>query len=432
MALSCVLLVGCGGTSPRDDDAGVDAMGSGGMGPTGGDAGRRDARDGSIIIVVADGSMKPDASLPDFDFTTPPDQAVAYQINPAHSGTQTGRALRPPLRKRWSHAFEGAISYPLIANNRIFVVSQTSGNLDPTVYAFSNQTGDLLWKAGPYGGDVRAQPINIAFDRRRVFVTTDNGQIFALDEATGAELWSHHLADFYGFTTLPIATGGAVFVAGPHSVIALDERTGLPFFQAKDAVAATPTLGDGRLYMTTGCHETQALDPKSGSELWHFRTDCVGGGDTPNAFWGGRLFVQDLAFGAHFILDAATGMKITELPNTFYGPCFDGQRAFFAHVGNIVAYDVGTWQPVWNQKIPSGMHGPAIAAGGFLVVSDDQGVLFLLDEGTGMTVWSEAIAQTDPSWTQPAPAPTHGMGAGEGVVVVPFQTGLYVYENAGD
>jgi hypothetical protein len=65
-------------------------------------------------------------------------------------------------------------------------------------------------------------------------------------------------------------------------------------------------------------------------------------------------------------------------------------------------------------------------------VSDDQGVLFLLDEGTGMTVWSEAIAQTDPSWTQPAPAPTHGMGAGEGVVVVPFQTGLYVYENAGD
>ena len=44
------------------------------------------------------------------------DQAVAYQLDPAHDGYQSGDQITAPLSQAWSVGLGGSISYPLIVN----------------------------------------------------------------------------------------------------------------------------------------------------------------------------------------------------------------------------------------------------------------------------------------------------------------------------
>src|SRR6476659_8279771 len=52
------------------------------------------------------------------------EESVAYQINPAHSGSVTFAAgFTAPLAKLWSYDTKGAVTYPLVAGGQVFVVS---------------------------------------------------------------------------------------------------------------------------------------------------------------------------------------------------------------------------------------------------------------------------------------------------------------------
>ena len=57
-------------------------------------------------------------------------QAVAFQIIPAHTGSQTD-ALTPPLVQRRSRTFDPftTVSYPLIVDGKVFVLVDNGNNL---------------------------------------------------------------------------------------------------------------------------------------------------------------------------------------------------------------------------------------------------------------------------------------------------------------
>ncbi|HMG77030.1 MAG TPA: FG-GAP repeat protein, partial [Pyrinomonadaceae bacterium] len=79
--------------------------------------------------------------------TPPPTKgtAVAYQIDATHSGAQFD-TVTPPLARRWSRDLGGQISYPLIANGRIFVTVATK------LYALDEVNGATLWGPVDLGG----------------------------------------------------------------------------------------------------------------------------------------------------------------------------------------------------------------------------------------------------------------------------------------
>ena len=54
---------------------------------------------------------------------TTSDQAVAYQTTITHSSGPVHDTLAPPLMRIWSTQFSGGVSYPLIANGRVFVTA---------------------------------------------------------------------------------------------------------------------------------------------------------------------------------------------------------------------------------------------------------------------------------------------------------------------
>src|SRR5438094_784655 len=77
------------------------------------------------------------------------DQAVALGVNIAHSGSVVGSTLTPPLVLKWTRSFPGYVSYPLIAEGRVFVTAGKSKGFQPYgtyLYALDPSTGRTMWR----------------------------------------------------------------------------------------------------------------------------------------------------------------------------------------------------------------------------------------------------------------------------------------------
>ena len=74
-------------------------------------------------------------------------QAVAYQIDPAHTGSQSD-GLTPPLVQRWSRELgnsSSTISYPLIVEGKVFVLVDNGNDFGTNLYALDGATGATIW-----------------------------------------------------------------------------------------------------------------------------------------------------------------------------------------------------------------------------------------------------------------------------------------------
>ena len=71
--------------------------------------------------------------------TTISEPAVAFQVDTVHDGRTGPTALHLPLHIKWTVDLGQPLSYPLIADGRIFIVA---GN---TLYALDERTKNVLW-----------------------------------------------------------------------------------------------------------------------------------------------------------------------------------------------------------------------------------------------------------------------------------------------
>src|SRR6185503_1419934 len=143
-----------------------------------------------------------------------PGQAVAYQIDPTHSGAQFDPTLNTPLTQRWSRDLGSPTSYPLIAGGRIFVLAGVN------LYALNSTNGATLW--GPIDvGNSRG----VAYDSGRVFSVNFNGLLRGFDASNGTQVWTRQLSG-QAFTSPPTATGGTVYVSGFSTLYAVNASDG--------------------------------------------------------------------------------------------------------------------------------------------------------------------------------------------------------------
>src|SRR5215469_15416327 len=159
------------------------------------------------------------------------DQAVAYQNNYAHDGSQPGDTLRAPFSKRWWIDLGGQLSYPLIAGGRVFVVGNSYGHgTGARLFALDAATGSLLWThnlgADPNGVSYGA---GIAYDGDRVFATNrTDGVMRAFDAASGGLVWESPppFITPANIPTPPTAVAGTVYYQIGSVLYALRESDG--------------------------------------------------------------------------------------------------------------------------------------------------------------------------------------------------------------
>lgn len=420
LLLAAALLASCPRTITTTSSAasttGATGTGGGGAGGMGG-AGVGGEPSGPCVLAGTGG----EAGAP------PASQAVAFQLNARHDGFQPGSGLVLPLVKKWSVDLHGSISYPLIAEGRVFVTVGSIGDLGTTLYALDAHTGAMLWEPVFMPGSEAWS--NAAYDRGKVFVINFEGNVRAFDAATGALLWSIQVSQEFEGVHPPTAFAGTLFIGAGDAAWAVDEASGKILWKRSLSwgTSCVPVVDRKGVYLPVGCEQAAALCPSSGAVLWHRESECIGEGERTAVLFGDRLYLR-AKYQPNRIVDAATGVD----QGTFESdeaPAFDGVRAFFLSKGALRAEDLATGETLWSFSGEGGkLVSAPIIAGDQIYVGSELGELHALDTVTGNVLWSGKVgAAIHAPRESDISAPFTGLATADGVLVVPADHFLVGY-----
>jgi outer membrane protein assembly factor BamB len=189
----------------------------------------------------------------------------------------------------WKFKTSGrVISSPLAVGDAVYV-----GASDNNLYAINRVDGSLRWKFATKGA-VNSSP---AFANGVVYANSNDGHFYAVDATTGKEKWNFKTAGEHRFTapgihggqpstetmadpfdmllsSPAIANGLVYFGSGDGNVYALDAATGALRWKFKtgNVVHASPAIANGVVFIGSWDRNMYAIDATSGKQLWKYQT----------------------------------------------------------------------------------------------------------------------------------------------------------------
>jgi len=363
-----------------------------------------------------------------------PEQARNFQIDATHSGATSSATLKPPLRQRWTVNFGRPISYPLIADGKVFVTVKnspiTSGT---TLYALNATNGAVVWSFNLGGSFFWSAA---CYENGRVFAINGSGLLRSFDGATGTVNWSVQLPGQFSFSAPPTVFDGVIYVSGAGSggtVYAVNADSGAVIWTAPvmNGDTSSPAVTSDGVYVSYSCPNVYKLDPATGALIWHYSTGCSGGGGKTPALFDGLLYVRD---SSDTIFDSQTGQIVGSF-NAKNTPAFSGGLGFFLNG----PHSFGTFGTLVARVLPSTnfwffngdgfLESSVLVVNNYVYVGSSQGNLYAVDTMTGQQVWvtntGDSIPYVD---EQNVSQPLTSFAAGEGLLVVPTSTKLIAYE----
>jgi len=353
-------------------------------------------------------------------------------------------------RKLWSRALGEGHSSILIENGRLYTMYRPLGMLsavrrsqEEVVTALDAATGKTIWEfkypsptddldfsqgAGPH-----STPLIVG---NVLYATSTRKELFALNKATGARLWSHDFMKEYGapspgrgYSCSPLFYNGTIIVTmgGPgQAVAAFNQQTGALLWKAGDfqSAPASPILidVDGQKQLVVFAGEVVVgLDPANGRSLWTrgHKTD-----------WGLNISTPVWSSSDHLLFVSSaysTGSRAIEL-HQVGGTTTTSEKWFSrrmrVHIGTVIrlgdyaygssgdfgpafisAIDMKTGNVVWQDR--SFARAQLLYADGKAVVLDEDGNLGLATlSPQGLKVLAKAPVLDHLSWTPPTLAGT--------------------------
>jgi outer membrane protein assembly factor BamB len=372
------------------------------------------------------------AALGSFTIEAPAARAsrsVAYQVDPAHSGrASSGGVLAFPGAKAWSVVLPDLVSYPLVADGKVFVLVRGSaaGGYGTRLQALDLATGATAW--GPVAISGTYFWAGHAYEGGRIFVVNFDGRLSTFDAATGAAGWSVGLPGQYAFSAAPSAVGGVVYVGGAGSggtVYAVDASTGAVLWTqgVANGDESSPAVAPDALFVSYPC-QVYKLDLLTGSVIWHSNGPCSGGGGKTAAYDAGALYVRDISFGGSSgaIFDGFDGSSAGTFGTAAYLPipALAGGARYELVNGALERWDAGATRAAWTFGGDGTLDSAPIVIDDAVVVGAGSGKVFAVDAVSGLQRWSDdagaAILGPD---EQNVSQPLTGFGAGGGYLVVP-------------
>ena len=364
------------------------------------------------------------------DAQVPTDQARNFQINATHTGSVTSPGLTPPLKQKWVVNFGQPISYPLIADGRVFVAVKDPAGNGTNLFALDATNGALVWSA-PLGGET---PWSAAcYENGRVFAFNGSGLLRAFDAATGNLIWSAQIGGAID-NAPPTAFQGVVYVSATFKVWAISADTGAVLW-TKSVVngdTSSPAVTNDGLWVSYACPNVYKLNPATGAQIWLYWPMCSGGGGKTPAMYQGRLYVRDTS---DYIFDAETGTIIGNF-NAKNTPAFSGSRGFFldgshglGSFGTLRARDVNTNTVLWSFAGDGQLQSGVLVVNDYVYVGSASGKLYAVNAATGQQAWVTTAGTSIPYVDEHnVSQPTTSFAAADGLLVIPTSTTLVAYE----
>jgi outer membrane protein assembly factor BamB len=276
---------------------------------------------------------------------------------------------------------------PVVAEGRVFVLDSQAH-----IFAFDARDGKPLWDKslapqgpddftlfGLLGPDMSIDPSKgfgggTAFDTGKVFVSTGFGSVFALDAATGKQLWKSDLE--VPIVNAPVANGGRVFVSSQDNhFVALSESDGRTLWDHQGISESA-----GILTSTSAAVAGEyVIVPYSSGELYAIRVN------------NGRAAWNDM------LTKSGNVTALSELDDIAGRPVVDRDMVFaISHSGMMAAINLNTGDRVWSRDV-GGIQTPW-AAGDFVYVLTTDGQVLCLQRKDGRVKWVHQLSR----WGDPA------------------------------
>ncbi len=353
--------------------------------------------------------------------------AVTYQIDPAHDGSQARGAPRAStLARKWkvtlggtggSLAGAGDVSYPIIAGGRVFVTVENTQTYGTHLYALNASTGAKDWSvglAGTYGFSA------LAYNGRAIFALNYDGLLTAFSASTGHELWAAQMPDQWAFTAPPTAYDGVVYVSGAGYggyVYAVSEADGRVRWEGTVANGdkSSPAVDDTGAYVSYAGQQDYRFS-LSGKLVWHHTTCCEGGGGSTAVLHGSRVYAR----GAHdtpVILAKSTGASSGTFASQT-APAFDSKNMYTLDNGHLVAVDPSGSPDRWSFGNGTLVTAPVVA-GGAVYAGSSTGRVYAVSATTGKQIWTGVAGSVIDGPDEQNADVLAGMAVGDGMLVVP-------------
>jgi len=265
-------------------------------------------------------------------------------------------ALGQALGRAWSVKIAGSnkkerlAAGPVVAAGRVYVT-----DVDATVRAFNVSDGKLLWQTRL--GDAKGNSSSlfgggVSFDGGKLYATNGVGDAAALDAATGSVLWKVRPGG--PLRGAPTISDGQVYVVSQdNQIFALKQETGAT---AWNEAATLETSGVFGVAAPASAQGTVVAGFSSG-ELNAYRYE------------NGRAVWQDA------LSRTSISTAVASLSDIDADPVIDQGRVYAVGAGGrMVAMELVTGQRLWELNI-AGISTPWVAGDWLFVVTDDAKLL---------------------------------------------------------
>ncbi|PHX93275.1 MAG: serine/threonine protein kinase [Pedosphaera sp.] len=295
-------------------------------------------------------------------------------------------------------------SSPTVVGERIYLATADPVTKSQSVLCLDRKSGKLLWQSEVHAanaesgkhGNSSAASSTVACDGERLFINFLNAggvHTSALDLA-GKVLWQRKACDFVahqGFASSPVLHAALVLVAADHRgggvIAALDQKTGAPVWsesRPKLPNYTTPAIvqAGGRTQMVlAGCNLLTSLDPLTGKKLWEVAgstEECV----VTMVTDGVRVFAGGGYPKNHTVAVLADGSGTVAWQNTarVYVPSMivqDGHLYAVMDAGVAACWKSDTGEELWKERLGGDFFASPVRVGERIYASNVSGKTFV-------------------------------------------------------
>ena len=307
-----------------------------------------------------------------------------------------GGAVWTEKLKGLSRRDKGAIGGGIAVSGDTVIVASGYGY----VAALDKASGDQKWQRA-LGAPMTGSP---TVADGRIFVSSNNNEIFALDLATGQTLWSDQAisetarvlgstsaAAVEEFVIAPFSSGEIIAYLASNGrrlwTDAIQQAGGFTPISEINDIGSRPVLGAGLVFASNQSGATVAIDGRTGNRVWG---KAIGSTRAP-ALAGRYLFVIGLN-GELACLDAQNGdaFWVTDLPQfkneekkknriSYTSPIVASDRVItVSSEGEMLAFSTQTGQQTASLKLGDTVYLEPIVAQGKLYVLTDKARLIAI------------------------------------------------------
>jgi outer membrane protein assembly factor BamB len=332
--------------------------------------------------------------------------------------------------KRWSVGLGGGISYPLIVGNQVFVTVADSGSYGSRLYALNANTGAVNWGPVELGGTYYWS--GLTYDNGRIFTVNWSGMMNAFDANTGALQWAVQLQGNADVSSPPTSFGGLVYTAGAGvggTVFAVDEATGAVVWTGSvmNGDNSSPAVSSNGVFVSYACGQTYDFAPSTGALNWHRSTGCEGGGGKTPVLANGRLYIRDFSDPA--ILDSNSGSLLGSFASSGPAPAVSSTTVYEQTSGTLSASGVTPGSPTaWSFTGDGTLSSAPLLGGADVFIAGTSGNVYALSAADGTVVWSANAGNGVPAPDEQNVAqPLTGLAESGGLLVVPAGSTLVAF-----